>query len=492
MVTGSTSNVITAPLSPVDKGDGPSASFHPLTAELAEALRADVPGLTVLTDPSAVERLSKDFYWYSPVLKRQLEDKRADGVAQPTTVEQVAGVLRFAALNGVPITARGSGTGNYGQSIPLHGGLVLDLAKLDGIFEIEPDGIARCQPGARLGAIEVAARKVGWELRCYPSTFVKASVGGFLAGGSGGIGSISHGGLRDAGTVVSVDILTMEPEPRRLRLEGPDLFEVLHAYGTNGILVEIRLGLTPKVPWAQLAAAFDTWEGCFDFAEAVARDETYRKRLVTPFEWPIPSFFTPVRRLTREGKALVFFEVDDAQLDRLRTEAEAAGGEVTFTQNYAEPRPGPLLSDYTWNHTTLWAIKASAEWTYLQTGFDPEPARVREQFRLLKERYPTEFYFHIEFAKWGKVLQGFSAVVPGAIPLVRFTTEARLREIIAYCREIGVNVADPHVYTVEDGGRGEPDDVQTAAKFRYDPRGLLNPGKMRAFSTAAYRWQPLP
>jgi FAD/FMN-containing dehydrogenase len=478
MIAGTTeTKVETAPLDDAAM-PAPEAALKALTPALITDLRESLPpGASVVTDPALVERLSKDFFWYSPVLERQLKDMRGDVVVQPVNAAEVEAVLRFAFAHGVPVTARGAGTGNYGQAVPLHGGIVLDLARMDRILEIEPGGIVCCEPGARLGAIEVAARKVGWELRCYPSTYVKASIGGFLAGGSGGIGSVRHGGLREPGTVVSVDIVTMEAEPRRLKLEGPNLFEVLHAYGTNGILVECRMGLTPKMPWAQLAATFPTWEACYDFSEAIAYDEAYNKRLVTPFEWPIPSFFTPIKRLVRDGQAEVFFEIEDSQLEQLKDAAIAAGGEVTFTQPYAEPRKPPQLSDFTWNHTTLWAIKNDPAWTYVQAGFNRET--VREQFRTLKEKFPTEFYFHVEFGRWANGI-----VSPGGIPLVRFTTPERLQEIIDTCREIGVAISNPHVYTVEDGGRCVEDPVQTAAKHRYDPKGLLNPGKLRCFSLA--------
>ncbi len=474
MITGTTNST---PLSNLDPASPNVVGtvFHPITDSLLDGLHAALPVTTeVLTDPTSIEKLSKDFYWYSPVLERQLKSCRGEAVVQPENTGQIEASLRFAYANNIPVTARGAGTGNYGQAIPLRGGIVLDLAKMDRILEIETDGVARCEPAARLGAVEVAARKVGWELRCYPSTDVKASVAGFLGGGSGGMGSVRYGGLRDPGTVVSVDIVTMEAEPRRLTLDGPNVLEVLHAYGTNGIIVECRLALAPKTQWAQLAAAFPTWDACYDFAEAIAYDDQFIKRLVTPFEWPIPSYFTPVKKLVRDGRALVFFEIEDSQLDPLRAAAEAAGGEVTFAQPYAEPRRGPQLSDFTWNHTTLWAIKHDATWTYLQAGFSRVDART--QFRQLKEKFPTEFYFHIEFAKWGG-----GPVVPGSIPLVRFTTEERLQEIIDTCRALGVTISNPHVYTVEDGGRCVPDPVQTGAKHRYDPRGLLNPGKLRAF-----------
>jgi hypothetical protein len=134
----------------------------------------------------------------------------------------------------------------------------------------------------------------------------------------------------------------------------------------------------------------------------------------------------------------------------------------------------PLLSDYTWNHTTLWAIKHDEAYTYLQCGFDA--TRVREQMSLLRERFGDEILFHMEFMKNGQ-----GKIIPGAIPLIRFTTEARLNEIIRCCRENGVFVANPHVNNVEDGGRYREDHVQLRVKRRYDPKGLLNPGKMLSF-----------
>jgi hypothetical protein len=79
----------------------------------------------------------------------------------------------------------------------------------------------------------------------------------------------------------------------------------------------------------------------------------------------------------------------------------------------------PLLSDYTWNHTTLWAMKADDAYTYLQCGFDPDT--VREQLRRLKEALRQEILFHMEFMK-----NGDGRVIPGAIPLVYYTTEERL------------------------------------------------------------------
>ena len=432
----------------------------------------------VLTAPAVLDRLSHDFYWYSPVLRPRLKDKNGDVAVQPVSVEEILAVLRYAGDRDVPVTVRGAGTGNYGQCVPLEGGVVMDLSLMDRLEEITPDGVAVCQPGLRLGALETEARKAGWELRMYPSTLVKASVGGFLAGGSGGIGSVAYGGLRDFDNVRAFEVVTMEAAPRVVLHEGAAVHEILHAWGTNGVLARIWFALAPAVEWTQVTAAFDTYSAAFDFTESIATDEGWTKRLATVFEWPIPAFFTPVKHLVREGKTLALVMIAAAQVEALREAAQAAGGEVTFAGAYLGPRTQPLLSDYTWNHTTLWAMKADPAYTYLQCGFSP--AQCREQFRLLRERYGHEILLHIEFMK-----NGDGVVLPGAIPVVRFTTEERLNDMIAYCRSIGVFVANPHVNYLEDGGRFRADNIQLMAKQRYDPRGLLNPGKMISFHKEA-------
>ena len=428
----------------------------------------------VLTAPTVLDRLSHDFYWYSPILRSRLTDKMGDVAVQPVSVDEVMAILRYAGQQEIPVTTRGAGTGNYGQCVPLHGGIVLDLSLMDKLEEITQDGVAVCQPGLRLGALETEARRIGWELRMYPSTLVKASVGGFLGGGSGGIGSVAHGGLRDFDNVRGFEVVTMEDVPRVMLHEGAAVHEILHAWGTNGVLTRIWFALTPAVEWTQATAAFDTFDSAFSFAESIAVNAAWTKRLVTVFEWPIPSFFTPVKHVVRDNKALVLVMVASAQTGQWESAVEAAGGDVAFSSSYEGPRTQPLLSDYTWNHTTLWAMKADPSYTYLQCGFSS--TECRKQFRLLRERYGDEILFHIEFMK-----SGDGSVIPGAIPVVRFTTEERLNEMIAYCRSIGVYVANPHVNYLEDAGRFRADNIQLLAKQRYDPRGLLNPGKMISF-----------
>jgi FAD/FMN-containing dehydrogenase len=442
-----------------------------LAVELSEILG---DATRVLTQPQVVERLSRDFYWYSPVLKPLLDGKHADVVVQPVTADEICAVLRYCYEKDVPVTVRGSGTGNYGQAVPLKGGVVLDLQRMDVIEGISEEGVAVCQPGVKLGALENEARERGWELRCYPSTIAKASLGGFLGGGSGGIGSVAHGGLRDFDTVRAFEVVTMEPKPRVVKHEGSAVHDVLHAWGTNGVMTRIWFALTPVVEWAQVVVNFPAFDAAYDFSETIARGDAWTKRLVTVFEWPIPSFFAPVKQLALEGQTSIYFLIAEMQREALAELARPAGGIVSYAEPYAGLKSSPLLSDYTWNHTTLWAMKADPEYTYLQCGFDVGTSR--QQIALLKSKYGPDFLLHMEWMK-----NGAGVVFPGAIPVVRFTTAERLNEMIAYCREIGVFVANPHVNNVEGGGRYREDNVQLQTKHRYDPKGLMNPGKMATF-----------
>ena len=207
-----------------------------VTENLKSELRALLGDEYVIDGGEALEALSKDFYWYSPVLRRKLESKRADLAIRPRTLDELSAAIAACCRVRVPIVPRGAGTGNYGQCIPLFGGVVVDLARFDRILSID-GGVVRAEPGARLGTIEAEARLAGWELRCLPSTWVKSTIGGFFCGGSGGIGSITWGMIGSPGNVKSVTILTCEECPRLIRLEEAESNKALHTYGTTGFMV---------------------------------------------------------------------------------------------------------------------------------------------------------------------------------------------------------------------------------------------------------------
>jgi len=460
---------------------------------LKSELRAIVGAGELIDSGDTLETLSKDYYWYSPVLKRQLEDKRADMAVRPGSVEELRAVVAACCRARVPVVPRGAGTGNYGQCVPLYGGVVIDFSRMDRIISLD-GGVAHVEAGARLGTIEGEARKLGWELRCMPSTWMKATIGGFMCGGSGGIGSITWGGINAPGNVRAVTMMTCEETPRLVRLEEAECLKALHTYGTTGLMVEVEMRLAPKIDYDQLILSAPSWDRLLDWTDAASRRLEWRKRLVTQFEWPIPSYFRPLAKHLRTGDSITFLLVDRAQSAEVIASAAAEGIACVYQKALTDPPRPPFLTDYTWNHTTLWAIKADPAITYLQSGFGPN---FRQQFAELRSRFPGEILFHLEWtADNAKMMRGNAVannadeIVVGGIPIVFFKSEERLGEILRCCEEIGVFIANPHTVHLEEGGRHPNIADKRAFKAQVDPASLLNPGKMKTYPVNPFAREP--
>ena len=132
-----------------------------------------------------------------------------------------------------------------------------------------------------------------------------------------------------------------------------------------------------------------------------------------------------------------------------------------------------MLSDYSWNHTTLWARKADARWTYLQDQMSSEPGKFLEQLRARKARYGAMLLEHIEFTRFRGTL------LPQGMTLVRYESREQLWELMAYCESIGMWVANPHTHRLDEDVRWNGQPILDAKKL-WDPHNLLNPGHLAA------------
>ncbi|MEM1102340.1 MAG: FAD-binding oxidoreductase, partial [Pseudomonadota bacterium] len=223
-------------------------------------------GIKTVTRAAAVKQRSRDYFWYSPVLKDRLDHVTADFLAIPESEAQVIATLRICYAHDVPVTTRGAGTGNYGQAMPLAGGCVLHMAKMTKVKEIHP-GRVICEPGIILKDLDAACiADGGQEIRMFSSTWSTATIGGFIAGGSGGVGSIRWGALRDPGNIIRLRVVTMEEEPRAMDITGEDLHRVSHAYGTNGIITEIEIPLTAAYDWEHIFVTFEDFDEAIQYA----------------------------------------------------------------------------------------------------------------------------------------------------------------------------------------------------------------------------------
>ena len=117
-----------------------------------------------------------------------------DAVALPRSTESVASILSFAHRRGIPITARGAGHGYVGGCVPVQGGIVLSVARLNRIREVHPrDFVAVVQSGVITQALQDAVERRGLFYPPDPASRSECSVGGNIATNAGGPRCLKYG-----------------------------------------------------------------------------------------------------------------------------------------------------------------------------------------------------------------------------------------------------------------------------------------------------------
>lgn len=214
----------------------------------------------------------RDFLPDSAILSdtEELKPYECDGLAAfrcvpwlvllPDSIDQIQAILRLCHRLGVPVVARGAGTGLSGGALPLDNGILLCLAKFNRILEIDPaNRSARVQPGVRNLAISEAAATYGLYYAPDPSSQIACSIGGNIAENSGGVHCLKYG--LTTHNLLQVKLLTMDGEMLDIGgsgLDGPgyDLLAlVTGSEGMLGIIVEATVKLLPIPEHTQVVMA---------------------------------------------------------------------------------------------------------------------------------------------------------------------------------------------------------------------------------------------
>ena len=184
-------------------------------------------------------------------------------VALPRHTREVAAVLKICSELGVPLVARGAGTGLSGGALPFPGCVLLVLSRFDRILSIDADArLAVVQPGVRNLAVSEAAVPHGLFYAPDPSSQLACSIGGNVAENAGGVHCLKYG--LTIHNVASVEMVTLEGEILRLGSAGWDTsgFDLLAlitgSEGLLGVITEVTVRLTPIPACARLLMiAFD-------------------------------------------------------------------------------------------------------------------------------------------------------------------------------------------------------------------------------------------
>ena len=269
----------------------------------------------------------------------------------------------------------------------------------------------------------------------------------------------------------------MEAEPRILALDGWNLLKVMHAYGTNGIITEVEVPLDAAYDWVDVIVGYDDYLDAVRFADLVGNEDGLLFKEVATVAAPAPyDYFLRHQKFLRRDLSVVLLMVAPHAMSPFMALAKREKAEILFrsdTASEAEKKGLPPVFELAWNHTTLRAIRVDPTITYLQTQhrFPNHIATVAKMTELIGDEMPG----HLEFVRFD------GRLVAAGLPMVRYTSDERLDELIRMHEDNGVPVFNPHRYTLEEGGMKKTDAVQLAFKKEADPKGLLNPGKMIAW-----------
>ncbi|RLK47377.1 FAD-binding oxidoreductase [Microbacterium telephonicum] len=444
-MTGATPTDI---LEPAASDAAPGPDYAALEAALAAALGPR----GVSADPRQREKASVDGARMSPIIAEQLPLGVADLVAFPADAEQIAETVRIAVAHGASVTPRGKGTGNYGQAIPMPGGLVLDTSRARAVVEVG-DGWITAEAGAPMATLELAARRHGQQLWMYPST-VHSTLGGFLSGGSGGTGSIAHGSNHE-GFVLALDVVTPASEGALLHVEGDDALGYVHNYGTAGIIARATVRLEPANDWRGLYASFEDFAGSMSVLQRLAALSP-TPRLVSADD-PHVSAQLPPDPAFPEGRSSLRTIIDASLIAEASQIITAAGGRVEDVRE--GPQVSAAISVLSYNHPIEWLQKSEpGVYFHVEVGGDALIDRHDEVMAVY-----SGAHLHIEA----------SGLRPIGMLAGVYESPERVAAGIAALTDLGVGVHSPHQWNVDFR---LPETIELAR--RTDPRGLLNPGKL--------------
>ena len=431
----------------------------------------NIEDLEIINNYSDIKRLSKDFYNYSPILKKKLDDCIADIVIRPKTITSLLEAAKICWHFSIPLTIRGGGTGNYGQAVPLAKGVVVHMSYFNKLEKFYPDtGFVKVQSGCFMGDLKKELELYGRDLRLFPSTWKTASVGGFISGGSGGIGSVKWGFLRDPGNLIGLEAVNLNSNPQLIKLNAEESEPLNHAYGTNGIITSLLIPTEIKQDWYSIII------DCEDFQDAIKimkilTAAAIELKLGTILEDEIVSKM-PVWFKRRKvcHKLLI-----QSTLGGLKTIEMICKKNKLHLENLGkEDQLDYGILDLVWNHTTLQMRAKDKNWTYLQMLLP-----LNDEFNLissLRKKFGKKLLWHLEAVSQ----QGIPRLA--ALPVLKWSDEIELNDIMEDCRKLGAIIFNPHVLTVEGGGLGVIDADQVKAKQKFDPRGLFNPGKLEGWA----------
>ncbi|HEC94914.1 MAG TPA: FAD-binding oxidoreductase, partial [Thermoplasmatales archaeon] len=222
-------------------------------------MKIDVEELKKIVGEDNVSDTVADLYVYSS--DASVHQAAPAVVVKPKTIEEVQKIMRYANRNKIPVVPRGAGSGTSGHTVPIDGGIVLDLKRMNRILEIRPeDMLVKVEPGVVDDDLNRALKPYGLFYPPAPASSRIATIGGEIGANASGIRSVKYGATRDYVLGLKVvlangDLVNLGSNTR-VHSAGYQLERLMvGSEGTLGVIVEATLRIVPLPKFRCLAVA---------------------------------------------------------------------------------------------------------------------------------------------------------------------------------------------------------------------------------------------
>lgn len=303
--------------------------YNKVTPEIIEDLKKIVGERNVICDPESLEAYSHD-----EVAEKEYA-KMPDVVVKPTSTEQISEIMKLANKHMIPVTPRGAGSGLSGGAVPLCGGIVLSVEKMNRILEIDKKNLmAVVEPGVVTNEINNAIKDDGLFYAGYPMSVETCYIGGNVAENAGGGKAIKYGVT--SRYIMGLTMVTPEGDIINLggkRVKDVTGYDLLHlmvgSEGTLGIFTKIIVKLQPMpIAKADLLVLFKSVKEAIDIVPIIM---TNGKIIPTSIEFMDElSFKTSCEYLNeklpyQEANAMLLIELDGDNMAVIEDQYETIG-----------------------------------------------------------------------------------------------------------------------------------------------------------------------
>lgn len=407
-------------------------------------------------------------------------------VAEASSVEEVAAVVKACFEEGMAVTVRGAGTGQAGGSVPVEGGVVLSLRNMNKILGYA-DGILRVQPGVLLQDVKAEAERNGMYYPPDPGELT-ATIGGNVATNAGGPCAVKYGKTRDY--VESMVVVLSDGSVETVT--GEELSAFVGCEGTLAVICEISLKLVEKAGAdAILLFPFMDAESAVTAAKAII-DGGFEPAVVEYMDTDIVEFSgkitgSPVFPVVMEGERVagtLMVTIEGSDDDDVMEKMEAVAG--LAEEGEIEPLDIlvgdtiPMKRDFWAAHAAFHTSMESGAKSAWEANVDLPLDAAAEMIEFAKETAAANeltAYIHAHLASGGMHIH--LASEKGREDS-RADAEAFFKAAYDKVAELGGDVVGEYGvgYAKNAYISEEFKAAQAALKAKYDAKGILNPGKI--------------